>query len=244
MTKSEKPFKKQTKQQPQKPDPNVEFIVLIYDDVMTVSKHSGFSWLFMLAQSALETRWGRGVIKGSNNIFNVKADKSYKGKTVFVEEAEEHRINAAGKKETYYERSYFRAYESYTESIRDWLKFLEGQKRFRGEGKRADGKQFINIFSPEIKGDLEKLAYALEHDGYATDKDGYANKIIEVARCRTMRKALAEVQKRKMQKSMAQVTFGAVPQRNNDPASIYNRWPWDSNTYDDGIAGRWDKMMP
>jgi hypothetical protein len=37
---------------------------------------------------------------------------------------------------------------------------------------------------------------------------------------------------------------GAVPQRNNDPASIYNRWPWDSNTYDDGIAGRWDKMMP
>jgi hypothetical protein len=28
------------------------------------------------------------------------------------------------------------------------------------------------------------------------------------------------------------------------PSSIGDRWPWDSNTYDDGLADRWKNMMP
>jgi hypothetical protein len=28
------------------------------------------------------------------------------------------------------------------------------------------------------------------------------------------------------------------------PVSIRDRWPWDSNTYDDGLADRWKYMMP
>jgi hypothetical protein len=28
------------------------------------------------------------------------------------------------------------------------------------------------------------------------------------------------------------------------PSSIRDRWPWDSNTYDDGLADRWKNMLP
>jgi len=229
----------------EKPDFHVEFIVRIYDDVMAVSKQSGFSWLFMLAQSAEETGWGANVRHGTNNIFNIKADKSHKGKTVIVPGALEQRRKANDTIETYHEKSAFCVYGSYSESIWHWLIFLESNPRYHGIGKREDGQPFINIFDPAIKGDLEKLANALEHDGYATDKGGYANKIIEVARCRTMRRALAEVEKRKLQKHTAQATLGSVPQRNNDPASIRDRWwVWDSNNFDDGLADRWKNMLP
>ncbi len=38
---------------------------------------------------------------------------------------------------------------------------------------------------------------------------------------------------------------GLVPQRNNDPASIRDRWwVWDSNNFDDGLADRWKNMLP
>jgi flagellum-specific peptidoglycan hydrolase FlgJ len=237
--------RKRATQQIQSPDTKVEFIVSIYDDVMTVSRQSGFSWLFMLAQSAEETGWGSGVKKGSNNIFNIKADKSWTGKTVTVKQARENRINADNKLEIYFKESKFRAYGSYTESIHDWLKFLEGQDRYHGKGRRDDNKPFINIFDPEIKSDLEKLAFALEHDGYATDMEGigYARKIINTARCPTMRRALAEVEKRKLRETTARAAFGAVPQRNNDPASIRDRWwVWDSNNFDDSLADRWKNL--
>jgi hypothetical protein len=36
---------------------------------------------------------------------------------------------------------------------------------------------------------------------------------------------------------------GAVPQRNNDPASIRDRWwVWDSNNFDDSLADRWKNL--
>jgi hypothetical protein len=38
---------------------------------------------------------------------------------------------------------------------------------------------------------------------------------------------------------------GTVPQRNNDPASIRDRWwVWDSNNFDDDLADRWKNMLP
>jgi hypothetical protein len=36
---------------------------------------------------------------------------------------------------------------------------------------------------------------------------------------------------------------GVAPQQQL-PNSIRDRWPWDRNTYDDGLADRWKKMMP
>jgi hypothetical protein len=36
---------------------------------------------------------------------------------------------------------------------------------------------------------------------------------------------------------------GSVPQRNNDPASIRDRWwVWDSNNFDDSLADRWKNL--
>jgi hypothetical protein len=39
------------------------------------------------------------------------------------------------------------------------------------------------------------------------------------------------------------VPCGVVPPQPL-PSSIRDRWPWDSNTFDDGLADLWDKMMP
>jgi len=140
----------------------VDFVKKLYPDALKASKATGFPVDFIIAQAGLETGWGRSVLKGTNNLFNIKAGRSWKGPTYSIN-ALEYKNGIA-----YYEPSAFRVYGSYSDSIQDWVNFLRSNKRYS------------NLFSPNIEHNTKALAYYIAKDGYATDPN-YANKIISTA---------------------------------------------------------------
>ncbi|MES2740610.1 MAG: TIGR02594 family protein [Pseudomonadota bacterium] len=150
------------------------FIGRLYCPARAVADETGCSWELILAQAAQETGWGERVLPGTNNVFNIKADKSWKGetKTFHVKEYDEH-------KRPFYMDSPFRVYPSYLNSLRDRMAFLKSNPRYH------------KLNDADIKGNLEKEAHALQAAKYALDPD-YANALVRVARGPMMRRALAK----------------------------------------------------
>ena len=168
--KSNPDYKKLTKQQ--------KFIVDIYSHAEAASRQTGMSKELMLAQAAQETGWGQKVLKGSNNLFNIKAAGGWKGKThqYYVWE----KIN--GKKVWIYQD--FRVYDSYAESFSDRFEFLSKNKRYKAAG----------LFDPNVLGDFDKEAAALKAGHYAT-AENYVTALKDVLTGRTMRGALKYIAK-------------------------------------------------
>lgn len=115
----------------------------------------------LLAQAALETGWGRAVIRrpdgsSSYNLFNIKADGRWDGGRVFKDTLE-YRDGIAAR-----ERAAFRAYGSYAESFADYVDFLQTNPRYR--------------YALEQGGDAAAFVRELQKAGYATDP-AYADKI-------------------------------------------------------------------
>lgn len=118
----------------------------------------------LLAQAALETGWGQAVIKNaagdsSNNLFNIKADKSWQGKqakTVTLEYD-----GAVAKKEV----AGFRAYDSYQDSFDDYVQFLKANPRYSDALKQAANPAHY--------------VRELQQAGYATDPR-YAEKVMRI----------------------------------------------------------------
>jgi flagellum-specific peptidoglycan hydrolase FlgJ len=155
--------------------PQQQFIADIYPDAKKVSEDTGSSIELILAQTALETGWGHKVLPGTNNLYNIKADSSWHGKTAEFTVPEQ---DKAGN--VYMSKEKFRVYESYADSMIDRKKFLAENHRYAKSG----------LFDPDVKGNLEKEAEALQKAGYATDKH-YAAAIIGTARGPTMRAGIA-----------------------------------------------------
>jgi flagellum-specific peptidoglycan hydrolase FlgJ len=87
--------------------PSQQFIADIYPAAKKVSQESGTSLELILAQTAQETGWWQKVLPGTNNLFNVKADASWHGKTkVFT--VPEYNEN----KTMYMSKEKFRVYDS------------------------------------------------------------------------------------------------------------------------------------
>ncbi|MBI5344421.1 MAG: glucosaminidase domain-containing protein [Deltaproteobacteria bacterium] len=170
----------------------IAFIKETYADALTVSRKSGFPIVFILAQAAYETGWGEKVIPGSYNLFNIKADRSWKGPKKKALTTEFMKMGD-GSASPIKVRDEFRAYGSYAESMDDWFDFLRTNPRYHGIGVDSEGRQFVDIFDPVIKGDPATLAYALWHDGFATDPD-YAETLVSVMKGPTMKKALRRIE--------------------------------------------------
>ncbi|MGS2717494.1 flagellar assembly peptidoglycan hydrolase FlgJ [Eionea flava] len=120
----------------------------------------GVDYRALIAQSALETGWGKHIIqdtygKSSFNLFNIKADNRWGGKSVAVPTVEY--VNGVAKKEV----ANFRRYNSLEESISDYQNFITQQPRYSQA-----------LSSPTTEGYIEELQKA----GYATDPS-YAEKI-------------------------------------------------------------------
>ena len=116
---------------------------------------------FLIAQSALETGWGKSEIRhsdGSNsfNLFGIKAGKGWTGKVAEITTTEY--IDGKAQKVT----AKFRAYDSYEDSFRDYAKLINQSPRY--EQARAQ------------TGSAEAYASALQKAGYATDP-AYARKL-------------------------------------------------------------------
>lgn len=127
----------------------------------------------ILAQAALETGWGRRVIRhddGSpaHNLFGIKAGGSWQGDRV-VRETSEHVDGGFVR-----EQAAFRAYGGVAESFADYVDLLKNSARYR----QALGA-----------GDAGHFGRALQRAGYATDPS-YADKIAAIANGPTMRRAL------------------------------------------------------
>ncbi len=117
----------------------------------------------IIAQAALETGWGKKVVRNSlgssNNLFNIKADKRWDGDKVATQTLEVY--NGVPVKE----RADFRSYSSYQESFKDYVHFLNENPRYR--------------VALQHKGDTKSFIHGIHQAGYATDPT-YADKVLRV----------------------------------------------------------------
>ncbi len=128
------------------------------------AKKLGVNANVLLAQSALETGWGKSVIKSSDgrssyNLFNIKADKSWHGQQQKVSTLEFK--DGIAKKEI----AGFRSYNSYQESFDDYVDFIKTNPRYKTAIKMAEK--------------AERYVLELQQAGYATDPH-YADKVMKI----------------------------------------------------------------
>lgn len=128
------------------------------------SRSTGIPAKFMLGQAALESGWGKREIvaadgTNSHNVFAIKANTSWKGKT--VETATTEYVN--GVPERKIER--FRAYDNYGDAFRDYAKLLQNNPRYQ------------NVLANSQ--DAQSFAQGLQRAGYATDPQ-YAAKLSRI----------------------------------------------------------------
>ncbi|MEZ8067518.1 flagellar assembly peptidoglycan hydrolase FlgJ [Vibrio sp. FF145] len=117
----------------------------------------------LLAQAALETGWGSKMIKNSlgnsNNLFNIKADRSWKGDKVATQTLEFHGKTAVK------ESASFRSYSNFEDSFNDYVKFLNENPRYET--------------ALQHQGNSENFIKGIHQAGYATDPN-YADKVLRV----------------------------------------------------------------
>lgn len=141
-----------------------DFVRHLYPLAEQAAARIGVDPRVMLAQSALETGWGRYMIPredGSNsfNLFGIKADRRWDGESAEVQTLE-YRNGQAQQ-----ERWPFRAYESFEQSMHDYVDFLTANPRYRQALEKVDNPQ--------------AFARSLQQAGYATDPR-YASKIMNI----------------------------------------------------------------
>ncbi|MCG9677902.1 flagellar assembly peptidoglycan hydrolase FlgJ [Vibrio sp. Isolate23] len=117
----------------------------------------------LLAQAALETGWGQKVVSNSrgssNNLFNIKADKSWAGDKVATQTLEYHQGVPVK------ENAAFRSYTSFEDSFNDYVRFLNDNPRY--------------TMALRHEGSNEQFIRGIHQAGYATDPQ-YANKVLRV----------------------------------------------------------------
>ena len=128
------------------------------------SRATGIPANFMLGQAALESGWGKHVMKtadgsSSHNLFGIKASAGWKGKTVSAVTTEY--VNGVPQKRV----EKFRAYDSYADSFKDYANLLRSNPRYE--------KVLANST------DAQGFAQGLQRAGYATDPN-YAAKLTNI----------------------------------------------------------------
>ncbi|MDC5819623.1 flagellar assembly peptidoglycan hydrolase FlgJ [Vibrio europaeus] len=123
----------------------------------------GIDSSLLLAQAALETGWGQKVVNNSrgssNNLFNIKADRSWSGDKVSTQTLEYHRGVPVK------ENAAFRSYANYEESFNDYVRFLNENPRYTTALRHG--------------GNNEEFIRGIHQAGYATDPR-YADKVLSV----------------------------------------------------------------
>ena len=121
---------------------------------------------YLVAQAALETGWGKSIIKqgdgsSSYNLFGIKTHNTWSGDSARVMTTEYQ--NGKPVKEA----ASFRSYESFAHSFDDYVSFLQSNGRY--------DKALSSTANPE------QFARELQKAGYATDPQ-YARKVSQIAR--------------------------------------------------------------
>jgi len=151
-------------QAPWQPESPEAFIRGVWNHAAAAGARIGLDPNVLVAQSALETGWGRKVIQAADgrssfNLFGIKADNRWDGESASVNTVE-YRDGLAA-----IQRASFRVYDSIAASFDDYVEFLASNPRYQTAlAKVEDGREFLR----ELQG-----------AGYATDP-AYAEKIIDI----------------------------------------------------------------
>lgn len=142
-----------------------EFTAAMLPMAEKAAKRLGVDPHYLVAQAALETGWGRSIIRqgdgaSSHNLFGIKAHGGWRGDSASVMTAE-YRDGVKGM-----ERASFRSYSSFEQSFEDYVTFLESNGRY---AKALGSTENPDAFFRE-----------LQRAGYATDPQ-YARKISQIA---------------------------------------------------------------
>jgi flagellar protein FlgJ len=143
-----------------------EFVNTMLPMAKEAAERIGVDPRYLVAQAALETGWGKSVMRAqdgssSHNLFGIKAGSSWKGESARAITSEFR--NGEMVKET----AQFRSYDSYKDSFHDLVTLLQTNNRYQDVVKSADNP--------------EQFVRELQKAGYATDPD-YASKISQIAK--------------------------------------------------------------
>jgi flagellar protein FlgJ len=143
-----------------------EFVNTMLPMAKEAADRIGVDPRYLVAQAALETGWGKSVMRAqdgssSHNLFGIKAGSSWQGDSARAITSEFR--NGEMVRET----AEFRSYGSYKDSFHDLVTLLQTNNRYQDVVKSADNP--------------EQFVRELQKAGYATDPD-YASKISQIAR--------------------------------------------------------------
>ncbi|WP_261885398.1 flagellar assembly peptidoglycan hydrolase FlgJ [Vibrio pomeroyi] len=152
-----------TVKQPVSFDSPESFVISMKPYAEKAASALGVDSSLLLAQAALETGWGSKMVKNSlgnsNNLFNIKADRSWKGDKVATQTLEFHGKTAVK------ESASFRSYSNFEDSFNDYVKFLNENPRYKT--------------ALQHQGNSENFIKGIHQAGYATDPN-YADKVLRV----------------------------------------------------------------
>lgn len=154
-----------------------DFITDVWPHALRAADELGVDADVILAQSALETGWGKHLpmnADGTNsfNLFGIKADTRWSGNTVNVD-TREYRHGVMQN-----EKAVFRSYDSVSDAVADYVDFIRSNERYQK--------------ALEHGYDAEKYAAELQKAGYATDPN-YADKINRVRGNETLQSKVSEL---------------------------------------------------
>lgn len=136
------------------------FLNNLYQDILLVSSKYKIFPSVIAAQASLESNWGNSKLaKECNNLFGIKADKSWKGEKKAYSTKEYDKMGTILNTV-----SYFRKYTSQKESLRDHGEFLNKNNRYKAIFE-------ANNYKEQVK--------EIHLAGYATDP-AYAEKLIRI----------------------------------------------------------------
>ncbi|MDD0988845.1 flagellar assembly peptidoglycan hydrolase FlgJ [Pseudomonas shahriarae] len=143
-----------------------EFVATMLPMAKQAAERIGIDPRYLVAQAALETGWGKSVMRqqdgsSSHNLFGIKAGQSWQGAQARAITSEFR--NGEMVKET----AQFRSYDSYQDSFHDLVTLLQSNERYKEVLKSADNP--------------EQFVRELQKAGYATDP-AYASKISQIAK--------------------------------------------------------------
>ena len=142
------------------------FVATMLPMAQQAADRIGVDPLYLVAQAALETGWGKSVMRqqdgsSSHNLFGIKATGSWQG-------AQARAITSEFKGgQMVKETADFRSYDSYQDSFHDLVTLLQSNNRYKEVLNAADKP--------------EQFVRELQKAGYATDPE-YASKISQIAK--------------------------------------------------------------
>ncbi|MCP8464844.1 flagellar assembly peptidoglycan hydrolase FlgJ [Pseudomonas sp. ZM23] len=152
-----------------------EFVATMMPMAQKAADRIGVDPRYLVAQAALETGWGKSIIRdqdgsSSHNLFGIKAGSSWGGDSARALTSEYEN----GKKVK--EVAAFRSYDSFEQSFNDYVSFLQNNDRYSDAlGSTERPEQFMK---------------ELQRAGYATDPN-YARKVAQIAKQMQVYQAVA-----------------------------------------------------